>query len=649
MEEVEILEKKLQQNSVDAKAIEKLAGIYLFDKKDWKKAIYWYKKLISIIPDYPYANYYMAECYLNLENIIMAREYFEKAMNLKEYSVSGFNNYAHLLSKIGENKKAIYYFKKAIEASDNKINIYSNLLLTFNYDFFLEDKELFLQHLNFGKLLGEKEIRFNSKNKNLDVNKKLKIGYVSSDFRKHSVMYFMAAPLVAQDKDNFEVYCYSDVLTEDNITASLKSIVNGWREISSIQDDEVKELILKDDIDILVDLNAHAGRNRLDVFAKRAAPIQVTWIGYPNTTGLKNMDYRITDNYADPEGLTDEYYSEKLIRMSKTFLCYSAAQCPDINKDIAAFRNKRITFGCFNNMAKITEDIIRIWCDILKKVDKSVLMLKNTAFLDDEIISYTKNRFLRYGVKEDQLNFIERDIKEKDHMNRYNDVDIALDTYPYNGTTTTCEAMYMGVPVITLAGKRHASRVGVSLLTNVGLSELIAYNEKEYIEKAVYLANDVENLKKIKLNLRNNMKESLLMQGDKFTRELEKMYRALWKNYCEDEKKQKLSELENYKQKAKKEIQKVIEEGKIEEAKLLINEYESIVKYDIEIYSMKSVIAIMEGKIDYAESVIKEGLDIDNEYYDLLCNMAYVQELKGNEELSIYYKKKSIQIGNNGG
>ncbi|WML35496.1 hypothetical protein [Clostridium sp. OS1-26] len=631
VKEIKILEQDICKNPKDIESMAKLGWKYLFEKEDLEKALYWYKRIVAIVPDYPYANYYIAECYSNLGNVSMARKYFEKAMELKEYSTSAFNNYAHLLSKTGENEKAIYYFEKAIESSENKVNIYGNLLLTLNYDFFLSDSELFFKHLDFGKIIGERKIKFKLKQKSLELNKKLKIGYVSSDFRQHSVMYFIAAPMVAHSKSDFKIYCYSDVIMKDGITKSLKSFADEWRDISEMKDEDVEQLILKDDIDILVDLNGHAGRNRLSVFAKRIAPIQITWIGYPNTTGLKNMDFRITDNYADPQGITDKYYSEKLVRMSKSFLCYSAAECPEIKEEMPCIRNNKITFGCFNNMAKITEDTIKLWCDILKQVDKSVLVVKNTAFLDEEIINSTKERFYKYGIKEEQLEFIERDISVKDHMNRYNDVDIALDTYPYNGTTTTCEAMYMGVPVITLAGERHASRVGVSLLTNVGLDELIAYSEEEYIQKAVDLAGNIEKLKKIKLNLRTNMKSSPLMEGDKFTKELEKVYKNLWIDYCNSEKKKEI----------KADIVKIIEQGNLQQAKILLNEYEKIAKEDIEIYSIKSVIAIIEGNIALAEKVLQEGINLDKEYYDLLYNMAYVQELKGNEVLAEYYKDKA--------
>ena len=518
----------IENASLDFNSIEKLAHKYLFEKRDLEKALILYKKVLELNPQYPHANYYIGECYLNLGNLNKAKYHFEKAMELKEYNVSAFNNYAHLLSKTGENEKAIYYFEQAIERADRKVEMFSNLLLTLNYESFLSDEDMFLKHLEFGKLIGEKEKEFKGNKKNLDINKKLKIGYVSSDFRQHSVMYFISAPIVAHNKENFEVYCYSDVLTEDGVTKGIKPFADKWRDICEMNDEEVEKHIRKDDIDILIDLNGHAGRNRLKVFANKPAPIQITWIGYPNTTGLKNIDYRITDAYVDPEGFIDKYYSEKLIRMPETFLCYAAGECPEVTKEIPYFKNNKITFGCFNNMAKITENIIKLWCDILKKVDNSVLVLKNTAFLDEDIINSVKERFFKYEIKEEQLNFIKRDISSKEHINRYNYIDIALDTYPYNGTTTTCEAMYMGVPVISLAGKTHASRVGVSLLTNVNLEDLVAYNDEDYVQKAVDLANDIKRLEKIKFNLRYNMENSPLMQGDNFTRELEKVYRSLW-------------------------------------------------------------------------------------------------------------------------
>lgn len=594
-------------------------------------------KDIEVLTNFNSADEYFnfAEECVNVNAYTQAIYFYKCGLKLEDTNYNGYNNLAYLLNVIGNNDKANFYYKEALKYCDNedKVQIYSNYLLSLNYNRAYSNEEIFLEHKKYNDILkhdSSKVIRYRD---TFNMNRKIRLGYMSSDFKQHPVMYFAAGPIVGHNERDFEVYCYSNVLKTDGITDGLRNYIKNWRDISQMNNEEVNKLIVEDEIDILIDLGGHTGKNRLAIFSEKPAPVQVTWIGYPNTTGLNTIDYRITDNYADPLQNGHMYHTEKLIRMPKSFLCYSAGEFPEVKDVIPYKRNNKITFASFNNFTKVTEDAIRVWSDILKKVERSTLILKSEIFEDKIIEQDTLKRFEEYGVDNEQIKLLTSDKKFKDHLNRYNDVDIALDTFPYNGTTTTCEAMYMGVPVITLAGDRHVARVGVSLLSNVGLTELIAYSEAEYIEKAVNLAKDIEGLEKIKLSLRKKTIDSPIMKVDAFVLDLEEIYKTMWKNYCN----------ENLQNQIKREIEKEINNGNLDAANALIGEYEEVVKNDLEICSMKAIIEIMKNNLKVAEEILTEGLKIDSENYDLLMNMSYLQEVSGDLQSAAYFKDRAAK------
>jgi len=294
----------------------------------------------------------------------------------------------------------------------------------------------------------------------------------------------------------------------------------------------VEDLIRNDQIDILVDLAGHTANNHMLLFAKKPAPVQVTYLGYPNTTGLPTMDYRITDEWADPIGQTEHLHTEELTRLPKSFLCYKPPENAPEVLSLPALSKGNVTFGSFNNRSKVTPETVKIWSAILKAVLNSRLILKSKALNDKETCQVLREMFFENGVSPEQIELVGY-LPFEQHLRLYNRIDIGLDTFPYNGTTTTCEAMWMGVPVIALAGESHASRVGVSLLSNVGLSELIAESTEDYIKKAVTLADNLDKLQDLRANLRPLMARSPLMDATGFTRSLEAAYRKMWKRWCD--------------------------------------------------------------------------------------------------------------------
>ncbi|MEM8829299.1 MAG: hypothetical protein AAGE96_08080, partial [Cyanobacteria bacterium P01_G01_bin.19] len=328
------------------------------------------------------------------------------------------------------------------------------------------------------------------------------------------------------------VFCYANNRQADGVTRRLQQLADGWREIHHLSDRSVAELIVQDEIDILVDLSGHTFGNRLGIFAYKPAPIQISYLGYPNTTGLTTIDYRLTDAYADPPGITEHLYSEKLVRMPH-FMCYQPpSNTPEI-KALPAIANGYITFGSFNNLAKITPQTLDCWIEILQQVPNSRLFLKARSLQDSATCDRLYQTFQDAGISRDRLQLLSWTASSQEHLNSYNRVDIALDTFPYHGTTTTCEAMWMGVPVVSLAGNTHVSRVGVSLLSSVGLTEFIATSTEDYCHKAVALAKDIPKLAQIRQNLRSQIESSPLTGGKAFVRFLESIYRQMWQQWCD--------------------------------------------------------------------------------------------------------------------
>ena len=313
------------------------------------------------------------------------------------------------------------------------------------------------------------------------------------------------------------------------MTGRLRGLSDQWRDIAGKTDDRVAALIREDRIDILVDLAGHTAGNRLLVFARKPAPVQVTWLGYPNTTGLEAMDYRLTEAVSDPPGQTERWHSEELIRLPGTFSCYGPpAESPPVGP-LPALEAGHVTFGCFNNLAKLTPPAIELWSQILREVPGARLLLKSRGLADLETAAGVREEFGRRGIEPARLEFNGQELSVTNHLALYNRVDLALDTFPYNGTTTTCEALWMGVPVVTLAGATHVARVGASLLTHLSVEELIADSPVGYVARCVDLAGDLPRLAEIRAGLRERMRASPLCDAPGFTRGFEDALRGMWR------------------------------------------------------------------------------------------------------------------------
>ena len=362
--------------------------------------------------------------------------------------------------------------------------------------------------------------------------KRLRVGYVSPDFRGHSVAHFFMALIAHHDRTQVEVVCYHAAFQRDAMTERIQAAADQWVDIAQMEAEPAARRIQGDRIDILVDLAGHTGGNRLDIFARRPAPIQITYLGYPNSTGLATMDYRITDALADPEGMTDADYTETLLRLPRVFLAFSSPQdAPPVERGPVT-RGEPFTFGSFNAIHKLSDFVLELWARVLEAVPDSRLLLKTLAFADAGVADRIRGKLESLGVAPERITLLGFEKERSHHLAIYHRVDVALDTFPYHGTTTTCEAMYMGVPVITLAGDTHASRVGVSLLNAVGLPELVADSPEAFVHAARRLATDRQALDALRQDLRQRLSNSPLMDGAGLARAIESVYRQVWRQAC---------------------------------------------------------------------------------------------------------------------
>lgn len=536
-------------------------GIALRDQRDYAGALAAFHAVLRIQPNYPeghdcLAHAFMmlgqldeaaaafraglmlqpnnAEMHSNLGAVYQAQGYLEKAEVSYREAQRLKPGLAHdslgsVLCKQGKYQEALACYRAGLQKNPQDHRCYSNLLMTLNYMPGLDPEAVFQEHRAWaGPLERSTPLPFTQA---LVAERRLRVGYVSPDFRTHSVAYFIEPLLRGHNRQEVEVFCYADISRPDTTTARLQSLADGWRDITGMGDGRVVELIHADRVDILVDLCGHTGGNRLPVFARRAAPVQVTYLGYPNTTGLAAMDYRFTDGFADPPG-QERYYSEKLVRLPGCFLCYQPpADSPPISP-LPMVSAGHITLGSFNNLSKMNPEVIALWSQLLLALPDAHLLLKNASLTDPAECERCYHMFAGHGLGRERISFMGHTPGQQEHLALYGRIDLALDTFPYNGTTTTLEALWMGVPVITLAGRCHAGRVGVSLLTAMGLSELIAESPEHYQDIVLRLASERDRLGVLRATLRERMHADGLCDHLAFARKIEGVYRDMWRLKC---------------------------------------------------------------------------------------------------------------------
>ena len=456
-----------------------------------------FRKAIALRPNYAVAHSNLGNALAQLGDAKGSEAALRRAVTIDPNYAEGYSNLAHLLTVLGRLEESVLLCRRAIAlkpqlgaaysnlgkalhaqglmdegnealrvgaaADPTNAQLHENLLGCFNHTTRWSPEEALAAHIAWAKRFAEPAtppapIAPHANDKSPD--RKLRIGYVSPDLRRHSVTYFLEPIFANCDRGAFEIFAYSNTEKLDDVTERLRNMCDGWRDIRALNDDEAAALIRQDRIDILIDLAGHTMNNRLAIFGRKPAPVQMTYLGYAGTTGLSTVDYRITDEISDPPGMTDAHYTEKLIRLSPPFLCYSPPPDAPAVADAPVLTNDFIRFGSFNNAAKIREETLALWSRVLAAVPNSRLVLKARALGDVGARRRIFDGFARHGIDAARLELIEAGQTLVDHLDAYKVMDVALDTYPYNGTTTTCEAMWMGVPVVTRAGRTHVSRVG---------------------------------------------------------------------------------------------------------------------------------------------------------------------------------------------
>jgi len=512
-----------------AQAYNNLANA-LRDKGQLDEAIVVARQAIAIKPDY-------ADAYINLgtalgdngqlEDAIAA---YHQAIVLKPDLPEAYNNLGNALKDKGQLEQAIAAFRQAMALRPYYCEAHSNLIVAIHYLPGYDARKIAQENNSWNCQFAQPLRQFIQLHANdRDLNRRLRIGYVSPDLRDHPVGRFLL-PLVAHhDKGQVELFAYAQVPVQDARTQQLRSHVDVWRNIVGLSDAQAADLVRRDQIDILVDLAMHTAHNRLLVFARKPAPVQVTYLAYCSTTGLQTIDYRLSDPYIDSPGGDESIYSERTIRLAETYWCYQLGVLLSPISPLPALKQGLVTFGSLNNFCKVSESTLTAWAKLLCAVPRSQLLLHAR---EGDHRQRVLDRLERDGIEPKRVRFAGV-VPIRNYFELYQQIDIALDPFPYGGGTTTCDALWMGVPVVSLAGKTAVGRGGLSILGNLGLPELVVDSEQAYVRVASDLANDPGRLSNLRQTLRQRMERSPLMDAPRFARNIEAAYRQMWRTWCQ--------------------------------------------------------------------------------------------------------------------
>ncbi|MGA3067508.1 MAG: tetratricopeptide repeat protein [Tepidisphaeraceae bacterium] len=489
-----------------------------------------FRQSIALKPDYAEAHFALGVALKSQDRIDEAIACFRQAIALRPNFREPYLYLGISLKSQAKLDEAIAVYRQALAKFPDYNDAHGNLILAMHYNP-AYDAQSIAQELNRWKKRHadplQKFIQPHAPDPN--PNRPLRIGYISADFRKHPVGRNLLPLFQHHDHNLFHVTAYSAVEAPDALTTQFQQNADAWREVAKLSDHDLAQQIRQDQIDILLDLSVHTGGNRLLVFARKPAPIQVTYLGYPGSTGLDTIDYRISDPHIDPPGQDESCYTEKTIRLPNTYWCYQPGDASALTPvPSPALKNGYITFGCQNNYCKLCLPVWTSWSAILKATPHSKLLVYSPPGSHRETARET---LANLGIDPTRLTF--SDARNQDYFRTYNQIDIALDPFPFTGGHTTCDALWMGVPTITLSGQTPVSRGGRSILSNLGLFDLIARTPEEYVQIAVTLAGDVNRLDSLRQSIRPRMQASSLMNPHQFARDMESAYRQIWRTWCE--------------------------------------------------------------------------------------------------------------------
>ncbi|MEA1917307.1 MAG: tetratricopeptide repeat protein, partial [Campylobacterota bacterium] len=510
---------ELEPNSVSAYSN---LGITLMELNRVSEAIENFTKALSLKPNYAEGYNNLGIALQDLKELDDAVKNYKKAIAIEPNYAQAYYNLGNALRDLGRLDEAVSNYNKAIAIVPDYSEAYDNLLFCLHYiDSFPVEKALETAK-RYGTMISLKaEPKFSAWHKS-EKSDKLRIGFVSADLINHSVGFFVEGLFRHLDKKQFELFAFPTLLVSDSLTSRIRPFFQEWLPIYNKNDLDAATLIHEKGIDILIDLSGHTAHNRLPVFAYKPAPIQLTWLGYSATSGLKEMDYILGDSYVTP---TNEHYhfSENILTLEQTYICFTPPTQSVTIGSPPLLKNGYVTFGSFNNLTKMHEEVVRVWATILKETPNSKLFLKNKQFSNKKIIKKVENQFFQYGISNNRLTLQDEYLSRTEHLKAYNRIDIALDTFAYTGVTTSAEALWMGVPVLTLQGDRFMSHIGESIMHNTKQSNWIAKDKEDYIKKAVAFASNKADLVNIRSTLRDKVLKTPLYNTKLFAKNFEKV------------------------------------------------------------------------------------------------------------------------------
>lgn len=482
----------------------------------------------------------LATCYLQKKDLDRAEQHYREAVSIDPRYPEARSNLGSVLQATGRPQETAEVLRSAAKDHPNHPGILTAYCVALNYADGVDPAEIIEAHRHYGRVLMglPGQVKTDWPNPR-DPTKELRVGIVSPDLFDHSVAFFIRPILEHRDRKEVEYFVYSCGPMNDGMTRRLSAASDTWRDMSRANDQQLLQQLRADNLDILIELSGQTQGSKLSTLRLRAAPIQVTYIGYPNTTGVPTIDYRVVDGITDPpepRGAgpppADSLATEKLLRLPGCFLCYSPPEIAPPVSPPPSIESGHVTFGSFNSIKKLTPGTISLWARVLHAAPNSRLMIKSGGLGADSAYNHLFSLLKREGIPEDRFDLFDKVEFKQEHLGAYGDIDIALDTTPYNGTTTTCEALWMGVPVVTLSTQLHAGRVGKSLLTTVGLTDLIAETPDQFVQIAATLATDPARLAELRTTMRDRVARSRLCDAAGFTRTFEAALRGMWGRYC---------------------------------------------------------------------------------------------------------------------
>jgi predicted O-linked N-acetylglucosamine transferase (SPINDLY family) len=502
-------------------------GNALKDQGNLDDAVACYRRALELKPDYAEAHNNLGLAVKDQGKLDETLACYHRALELKPDYAEAHSNLGNALGDQGKPDEAVACYRRARELRPDLAWTHSNLLSALQYCPGVTPAALAEAHAEYdrrhaaplrGAFAQQENVR--------DRHGRLRLGFVSPDLGRHPVGYFLVRVLENLRHQQHETICYSDRMAKDDLTHRLQAAATQWRDVRGVSDQRLAEQIRADRIDILFDLAGHTAHNRLLVFARKPAPVQVTWIGYEGTTGLAAMDYLLADRHVVPQG-SQQYYREHVLRMPDGYLCYDPPASATPVGPPPSLTKGHATFGSFNNPAKITPEVVAVWAEILRRVPTARLVLKYQGLGDPTVRRRYLDLFAAHDLEPQRLELLPPS-SYAEYLATYQQVDVALDPFPFSGSATTCEALWMGVPVITCPFETFASRHALSHLSNVGLTEMIAHNLDEYVELAVSLAGDLPRLAVLRAGLREQMAASPLCDGKRFAGNLASALHDAW-------------------------------------------------------------------------------------------------------------------------